>query len=61
MNIIQLSDCSKRQLASDRNETQQKFEKPFCGSVPCSIYLAPSIGSFIAMFVVISLAGRKIK
>jgi len=57
MNIIQLSNCSKRELASNRNETERQFEIPFCGLVPCSIYLAPSIGSFLAMFIAISLAG----
>jgi hypothetical protein len=58
MNIIQLSNCSKRQLASNRNETERRFEIPFCELVPCSIYLAPSIGSFLVMFVAISLAGK---
>lgn len=58
MNVIQLSDCSKRQLTSNRNDTQSSLRKPFCESIPCSIYLAPSIGSFMAMFTVIGLAGR---
>jgi hypothetical protein len=58
MNIIQLSDCSKRQLTSNRNETQLQFERLFCASIPCSIYLAPSIGCFMAMFIAISLAGK---
>lgn len=59
-NVVQLSHCSKGQLAVNRNETQWKFEKPFCASIPCSIYLAPSIGSFMAMFTAIGLAGRLI-
>jgi hypothetical protein len=58
MNISHLSDCSKRQLAANRNETQLQFERFVCESVPSSIYLAPSIGCFIAMFIAISLAGN---
>jgi hypothetical protein len=61
MNIIQLSNCSKLHLAFSRNETQQQFKKPFCVSIPCSIYLAPSIGSFVAMFIAIGLAGKNIE
>lgn len=57
MNAIQLSNCSKGQRAWNRNETQLEFEKPFCVSAPCSIYLVPSIGSFIGMSIGISLAG----
>lgn len=60
-NIVQLSHCSKGQLTGNRNETQWEFEKPFCQTIPCSIYLAPSIGSFMAMFTTIGLAGRLIQ
>ena len=58
VNIIQLSDCSQRHLPSNQNETQSQLEKPFCATVSCSVYLAPSIASFIAMFIAISLAGK---
>jgi len=49
---------SNSQLASDRNETQQQFEKLFRGSVSYSAYLEPPIGFFIAMFAAISLGGK---
>ena len=61
MNVIQLSHCSKRQLAASGNGTHSNLKEPFCESIPCSIYLAPSIGSFMALFTGIGLAGKSMR
>ena len=57
MNILQLSDCSKRQLASNQPTTNVSFIQPFCGSIRCSAYLIPALGSFITFLSSVFLAG----